>query len=87
MLPEELPTNANGHEYVDLGLSVKWATCNVGADSEEWGVAEGVPKGQRTFQQREGHFGDMQTAIPDVLVADTRGASAEENGCWGERDS
>ena len=29
----------------------------------------------------------MQTAIPDVLVADTRGASAEENGVWGERDS
>ena len=25
----------NGHEYVDLGLSVKWATCNVGADSPE----------------------------------------------------
>ena len=23
----------NGHEYVDLGLSVKWATCNVGADN------------------------------------------------------
>ena len=23
----------NGHEYVDLGLSVKWATCNVGAKS------------------------------------------------------
>ena len=22
-----------GHEYVDLGLSVKWATCNVGASS------------------------------------------------------
>ncbi|MCQ2303957.1 MAG: fibrobacter succinogenes major paralogous domain-containing protein [Bacteroidales bacterium] len=22
-----------GHEYVDLGLSVKWATCNVGADN------------------------------------------------------
>ena len=27
-----------GHEYVDLGLSVKWATCNVGASSpEEYG--------------------------------------------------
>lgn len=25
----------NGHEYVDLGLSVKWATCNVGANSPE----------------------------------------------------
>ncbi|MCD8302852.1 MAG: DUF1566 domain-containing protein [Prevotellaceae bacterium] len=23
----------NGHEYVDLGISVKWATCNVGASS------------------------------------------------------
>lgn len=21
----------NGHEYVDLGLSVSWATCNIGA--------------------------------------------------------
>ncbi len=25
--------NANGHEYVDLGLSVMWATCNLGADT------------------------------------------------------
>ena len=24
----------NGHEYVDLGLSVKWAKCNVGASTE-----------------------------------------------------
>jgi len=30
--------NENGYEYVDLGLSVKWATCNVGASKpEEWG--------------------------------------------------
>jgi len=28
----------NGHGYVDLGLSVKWATCNIGAiNSEEYG--------------------------------------------------
>ena len=28
----------NGYEYVDLGLSVKWATCNVGATkSEDYG--------------------------------------------------
>ena len=28
----------NGHEYVDLGLSVKWAACNVGASKpEEYG--------------------------------------------------
>ena len=37
----------NGYEYVDLGLSVKWATCNVGASSPEeyggyyaWGETE-----------------------------------------------
>ena len=35
----DTPTNTeNGHEYVDLGLSVKWATCNVGASKpEEYG--------------------------------------------------
>ncbi|MBR5848530.1 MAG: TIR domain-containing protein [Bacteroidaceae bacterium] len=28
----------NGHEWVDLGLSVKWATCNIGATApEEYG--------------------------------------------------
>ena len=35
-----LPTKEmhNGHEYVDLGLSVKWATCNLGAnDAENYG--------------------------------------------------
>ena len=33
-----LERNANGYEYVDLGLSVKWATCNVGATTpEEYG--------------------------------------------------
>ena len=37
----------NGHEYMDLGLSVKWATCNVGASSPSdygsyfaWGETE-----------------------------------------------
>ena len=30
--------NTGNHEYVDLGLSVKWATCNVGATKpEEYG--------------------------------------------------
>ncbi len=27
--------NIGGHDYVDLGLSVKWATCNVGAANPE----------------------------------------------------
>ncbi|MBQ0096528.1 MAG: Ig-like domain-containing protein, partial [Bacteroidales bacterium] len=43
-----------GHEWVDLGLSVKWATCNVGASSPEgygsyfaWG--ETSPKSEYTW--------------------------------------
>lgn len=42
----------NGHEYVDLGLSVKWATCNVGANSpEEYGdyFAWGETKPKSTY--------------------------------------
>ena len=27
--------SSNGHDYVDLGISVKWATCNVGAAKPE----------------------------------------------------
>ncbi len=45
----------NGHEYVDLGMSVKWATCNVGASSPEdygdyfaWG--ETNPKETYTYK-------------------------------------
>ena len=45
----------NGHEYVDLGLSVKWATCNVGASSPSdngshlaWG--EITPKSEYTWE-------------------------------------
>lgn len=43
----EIYGTENGHGYVDLGLSVKWATCNVGADYPEdngdyfaWGETE-----------------------------------------------
>lgn len=59
----------NGHEYVDLGLSVKWATCNVGADkpsdegdSYAWGEVETQyePGWQQTGRKvwKEGHSGD-----------------------------
>lgn len=45
--PETPAIDYNGHAYVDLGLSVKWATCNVGATKSEdygnlfaWGEVE-----------------------------------------------
>ena len=33
--PKSTTPSSGGHEYVDLGLSVKWATCNVGAKKPE----------------------------------------------------
>lgn len=56
----EFQTVSDGqeHEYVDLGLSVKWALCNVGASSPEeyggyfaWGETE--PKSSFTSQTYE----------------------------------
>lgn len=60
------PTNMhNGHEYVDLGLSVKWATCNVGAVSPEdkgdyfaWGETETKEDySERTYRHLKNIFG------------------------------
>jgi hypothetical protein len=51
------------HEYVDLGLSVLWATCNVGANSPEdygdyfaWGEVE--PKEEYTWENYKWCDGD-----------------------------
>lgn len=51
---EKQSSNLNGHEAVDLGLSVKWATCNVGANSpEEYGVyfAWGETKEKESYSE------------------------------------
>ena len=46
-MEDSISNTTNDHEYVDLGLSVKWATCNVGASKPEeygdyfaWGETE-----------------------------------------------
>ncbi len=54
--PEDYYSNKeNGYSYVDLGLSVKWATCNIGADEPyvagdlyAWG--ETAPKSEYTWE-------------------------------------
>lgn len=69
-------TNAtyNGHKYVDLGLSVKWATCNVGADRPEdygdyyaWGDTEtkdSYPRGN--CETNHMNLGDIKGTDRDV---------------------
>ena len=52
---------ANGHEYVDLGLSVKWATCNVGANKpEDYGdyFAWGETKSKTTYNLSTYKYGN-----------------------------
>ena len=57
----------NGHEWVDLGLSVKWATCNVGATKPEeygnyyaWG--ETSPKSSYKFSNYT--YSSNSTTLP-----------------------
>lgn len=64
----------NGYEYVDLGLSVKWATCNIGATEVEefgnyygWGEVE--PKQYYSYYNYRFYDGgdlilDRQSTIP-----------------------
>ena len=57
----------NGHEFVDLGLSVKWATCNVGANTPEeygdyfaWGETE--PKNEydiKSYKWSNGKYNEI----------------------------
>ena len=67
--PDTLATGMeNGYEWVDLGLSVKWATCNVGANKPEeygdyfaWGETEPKTKySWETYKWCNGS-GDTQT--------------------------
>ena len=51
----------NGHEAVDLGLSVKWATCNIGANNPEelgekyhWGEIEPPTEKSRFYDEEKG---------------------------------
>ena len=76
----------NGHEYVDLGLpsGLKWATCNVGADSPEeygdyyaWGEIE--TKGEYTGTNSK-TYGKSMSDISGNSTYDV--ARAKWGGSW-----
>ena len=87
----------NGHSYVDLGLSVKWATCTVGANTPEaygdyfaWG--ETKPKvvyGEKIYKYNEGvektitkyNFSAAHGAVDNKYVLDLEDDAAHIN--WG----
>ena len=73
--------SSNGHEYVDLGLSVKWATCNVGANAPEaygdyfaWG--EISPKS--SYSSSNYSYSNNPSTLP--MSADA--ANANWGGTW-----
>lgn len=79
--------NGNAYEAVDLGLSVKWATCNVGANSPEeygdyfaWG--EITPKKRYSSDNYELDF--MNDDIPDDIAGNAMydAATANWGGSW-----
>jgi len=69
----------NGHEYVDLGLSVKWATVNVGATSPEeegnlysWGGTETKSMYEWiNYEHGEGYEGMINKYFTDVSIGVT----------------
>ena len=81
----------DNHEYVDLGLSVKWATCNVGATSVcdygnyyAWGETEpridGAPY-KWTYDQDHDKYSKYNTTdLKTVLDAEDDAATVN----WGE---
>lgn len=89
----------DGHEYVDLGLSVKWATCNLGANSPEeygdyfaWG--ETVPKSDDSWTTYKWCEGTDSTLTKYNINSDygivddrTRLEMEDDAACanWGEK--
>ena len=56
----------SGHEYVDMGLSVKWATMNVGATVAEEGgkyFAWGEVEEKETYMWDNYHYGNSRTTL------------------------
>lgn len=81
-------TVINGHEYVDLGLSVLWATCNVGADAPEqygsyyaWG--ETTRKSDYSESRYRYYSGDQYQSIgTDICGTRYDVAHSSWGGAW-----
>lgn len=75
----------NGHEAVDLGLSVRWAACNVGADTPTgfggyyaWGETE------EKMEYTRGNYTDINPSRKDMSICGTQwdAAYVKWGGSW-----
>ena len=73
--------DSNGYSYVDLGLSVKWATCNVGANApEEYGdyFAWGEISPKSSYSSSNYSYSNN----PSILPMSADAANANWGGTW-----
>ena len=71
----------NGYAWVDLGLSVKWATCNVGADSvHHYGGY--YAWGETTTKEAYTSENYTYAENPEVLPLDRDAAAVNMGGEW-----
>ncbi|MGM9746281.1 MAG: hypothetical protein ACI30H_04915 [Paludibacteraceae bacterium] len=71
----------NGYEWVDLGLSVKWATHNVGAVRPE-GYGDYFAWGETEPKSSYSNSNYSYSANPSVLPLDRDAARANWGGAW-----
>ena len=78
----------NGYEYVDLGLSVKWATCNVGASKpEEYGGYYAWGETEEKKEYNEGNYlyyknGSYMNIGNDIAGTEYDVAHVKWGGSW-----
>ena len=76
----------NGHEYIDLGLSVKWATCNVGASKpSDYGdyYAWGETSSKTSFTEEDSKTYHNSSYNFDIgAKSPTDAAHANWGGSW-----
>ena len=79
------PQAVSTHEYVDLGLKVKWATCNVGAEKpEDYGdyFAWGETKPKTEYSWSTYKFTKYTGSDKTVLDAADDAATANWGSAW-----
>ena len=72
-----------GHEYVDLGLSVKWATCNIGAENpEDYGNYYAWGETSTKSSYTEDNCATCEKSIGDIMGTNMDVAHVMWGGDW-----
>lgn len=91
VVEKPIPTTgmANGHEWVDLGLSVKWATCNIGAKEPTdkgqffaWGETEAKDFYSEDTYKLKSFWGGYKKIGNNIAGTKYDAAAVQWKGLW-----